>query len=582
MQMLRSIAAAVPFCLAATAQIAIAPCWETNLGTNLALGDDAVSGPQSLGFTFPGPSGPVTQVWVSSNGFIWLAASIDSRCCSGDPTWFVTDPASIAAMWMDLYPPGGTGVFFNSIAGGPGVPSRAIVTWQAVPEYGGLPIETVQVQLLDTGAIVISHDVTNGIDPNTGHTAIVGVTQGNNATPNAIDFLSLAGTPANTGTNPTAYEFFGPASYDIAGRSFEFIPNGTGGYLVFERVSCRAAGTRPLGSGCLRNGTVYESFVNNVDLANSSIRFMKLASGYISIPGGGFDNTYASVIAGTGDDSIHQGLPLGFSFSYQGATITTVDLSSNGYLWTTTNSASVYYPTILDYLQSDPRIAPYWRDLYVPGGGAIYWDQRPGFAMATWVGVPNYPNTGPTNDVQVKLFATGDIEFSYGNLDTTNPTTSDITVVGFTEGLNAVDPGSSDLTASMPGLTVGMPGAVPLRLDPAAGSLPRIGSSFTMETQVCPATVSAGFMLFSFGNVPQGADLSVFGLPFGCTGYIVLAGSASVFFPITPPVGSYTMSFPNNPGFVGVEITAQSLVLPVPGAPLPGLVSNGLILSIGV
>ena len=525
----------------------------------------------------------MTSVYVSSNGFVWMAANTDSRCCDGDPVQFVNDPASIAGMWMDMYPPGGTGVFFNAIAGTGGAPSRGVVTWQAIPEFGasGPGLETFQVQMLSTGEIVILHDRGNSIDNNTGHTAVVGVTQGGGATANAIDFLALAGGPVNTGSNQTAYEVFDTSTFDIAGRSYEFIPNGSGGYLVFERIGCREAKTTKYGSGCPRNGTVYEAFVN-VDLANSSMRFVRTGSGYIAVPGGGFDNSYASAIPGVGDDSIHQGLPLGFSFPFEGTTITTVDLSSNGYLWAASNANSIYYPSVADFLQQDRRIAPFWRDLYVPGGGAVYWDTTPGFAMATWVGVPSYPNTSPTNDVQVKLFQNGDIEFSYGNLDPLNPYTSAVTIVGFTEGNNATDPGNVDLSAAVPGLTVGVAGAVPLGLDAAAGSLPIIGGPFTMDVTTVPATATLGFMLLSFGQVPQGFDLSGFGLPFGCSGYIVLAGASTLGFAATPPTGQLTLNIPNNANLVGVEVFAQAAVLPVPGAPVPAIVSNGLVLAIGI
>ena len=581
MQVLRfQLALTILLCTPAIAQIANAPCFEPNLGTNLGLNDDQVSAAQPLGFTFPGPGGSVTSVYVSSNGFIWMAANTDSRCCSGDPLQFVTDPASIAGMWMDFYPPAGTGVFFNAIPGSGGAPSRGVVTWQAVPEFGGTPVETVQVQMLSTGEIVISHDRANGIDGNTGHTAIVGVTQGGGATANAIDFLSLAGGPVNTGTNPTAYELFDSSTYDIAGRSYEFIPNGSGGYLVFERIPCRAARTTKYGTGCPRNGTVYESF-SNVDLANTSVRFVKTPNGYVAIPGAGFDNSYASALVGVGDDSIHQNLPLGFSFAFGGTTITTVDLSSNGYLWAASNSNSIYYPSIADFLSQDRRIAPYWRDLYVPGGGAVYWDTTPAFAMATWVGVPNYPNNGPTNDVQVKLFPSGDIEFSYGNLDPTNPVTSAVTVVGFTEGNGAADPGNVDLSAAVPGLTVGLAGATPLGLDAAPGSVPSIGSAFTMDVTTVPASVTLGFMVLSFGRVPLGFDLNGIGLPFGCSGYVVLATSSTQAFAVVPPTGHFTLNIPNSTSYVGLDVFAQAAVLPVPGAPIPALVSNGLVLSVG-
>ncbi|HEX6810724.1 MAG TPA: hypothetical protein VF384_03785 [Planctomycetota bacterium] len=594
MQLLRfSIAAAILLHAPAIAQVANAPCFETSLGTNLNLLDDQVSPAQSLGFTFPGPGGPTTQVWVSSNGFVWMASSTDHRCCSADEQQFLADPASIAAMWMDFYPPGAApvveGVFFNAIPGTGTSPSRGVVTWYKVPEYGGVPIETVQIQMLSTGEIVIWHDVNNGIDPNTGHIALVGVTQGNNATANPINFMSLLGGPVNTGTNPTAYEMFDPLSpstYDIGGRSFEFIPNGTGGYLIFERPGCRQARTAKYGTGCPRNGTVYEAFVNNVDLANSSVRFINIGTGYVAVPGGGFDNGYLNAIPGVMDDSIHQGLALGFTFPFAGTTITTVDLSSNGYLWGASNPYSSYFPVIDDFLTEDSRIAPFWRDLYAPGGGAIYWDTTPSFAMATWVGVPNFPlqiPPAPGNTFQVKLYPSGDIEFSYGSLDPQNPTTSEITVVGFTEGNNAADPGSVDLSASVPGLPVGVAGAVPLDLDAATGSSPQLNSVFTMAVTEVPAGAIFGFMALSFGQLPTGVDLGIIGFPFGCMAYIDPTGSSILSFPAAPPTGNAALGIPNNPGLMGLEIFAQAFVLPVlVPAPFPAIVSNGLKLTLGM
>ena len=58
-----------------------APCFESNLGTNLGLGDDQVSQGNALGFTFNGPGNTaVTAIDISSNGFIWLGSNPNSEC----------------------------------------------------------------------------------------------------------------------------------------------------------------------------------------------------------------------------------------------------------------------------------------------------------------------------------------------------------------------------------------------------------------------------------------------------------------------------------------------------------------------
>src|SRR5690606_13426696 len=83
---------AVLAALAATGSFLSAQCGiNPNYGTNLGLGDDAVSPPQYLGFTFPFGGAFYDSVCVSSNGFLYLhdstgtqPAPTASRCCNGD------------------------------------------------------------------------------------------------------------------------------------------------------------------------------------------------------------------------------------------------------------------------------------------------------------------------------------------------------------------------------------------------------------------------------------------------------------------------------------------------------------------
>jgi hypothetical protein len=103
-----------------------------------------------------------------------------------------------------------------------------------------------------------------------------------------------------------------------------------------------------------------------------------------------------------------------------------------------------------------------------------------------------------------------------------------------------------------------------------------------MDLTTIPASASLGFLVLNFGQVPNGFDLGSFGLRFGCTGYVVLAGASTLAFPVTPPVGSFTLNIPNHPGLVSLVVYAQGAVLPVPGATVPALVSNGLAISLGI
>ena len=55
----------------------------TPVAPNLGLTDDSVSAAQTMPFTFAFPGGSTNQLWISSNGYIWLAASTNNGCCAG-------------------------------------------------------------------------------------------------------------------------------------------------------------------------------------------------------------------------------------------------------------------------------------------------------------------------------------------------------------------------------------------------------------------------------------------------------------------------------------------------------------------
>src|SRR5262245_58772527 len=78
-----------------------APCFVTQFGTPLSLGDDQVAPNNALGFTFPGPAGPVASIDISSNGFVWLGSNSNHGCCHGAVPTLLTSMARIAPMWMD-------------------------------------------------------------------------------------------------------------------------------------------------------------------------------------------------------------------------------------------------------------------------------------------------------------------------------------------------------------------------------------------------------------------------------------------------------------------------------------------------
>lgn len=129
-----------------------------DLGTNLALGDDTSTGALALGFTFPFFSFSFASVFVNSNGYVTFgAASSFVSFNSGSDLSSVLDRMAegfprIAALWNDLDPSVGGGVFFNALG------DRVLITWNAVPRFEapGSP-NTFQIILFPSGVIQLTY-----------------------------------------------------------------------------------------------------------------------------------------------------------------------------------------------------------------------------------------------------------------------------------------------------------------------------------------------------------------------------------------------------------------------------------------
>jgi hypothetical protein len=125
-----------------------------------------------------------------------------------------------------------------------------------------------------------------------------------------------------------------------------------------------------------------------------------------------------------GDDAYVE-IPIGFDFTFYGATHDTVKISSNGYL--------TFGPDATDYSNDpipssqDPNdlIAPLWDDFNPSQGGAVYYlleGEAPIRRLTIeWSGVPYYGTTGAAT-FEVTLFeSVNQIVFKYLDVDSGNP-----------------------------------------------------------------------------------------------------------------------------------------------------------------
>ncbi len=120
------------------------------------------------------------------------------------------------------------------------------------------------------------------------------------------------------------------------------------------------------------------------------------------------------------DDDGYLTRTLPFSFPYYTSSLTQINICNNGFLqWPTTSSA--YSNSAMPYSLIQNLVAPFWDDLNLEDGGAVYektsTDQS--YVAYSWVGVPKWGTTD-LQTFQMVLYETGKIRFNYldvnGNL----------------------------------------------------------------------------------------------------------------------------------------------------------------------
>ena len=157
-----------------------APQWFTPTNP-VTLGDDQVSGAQPLGFTLNYPGGSTTDVYISSNGFVWAQSNTNSACCTGDPVSLRSQGARWCALWNDLNPSAGGQVYFDTDP----VNGAAYVTFNGVVEYGTTNPNTFQIAYFSNGTVEYRFQSCTIAS----HVALTGWSPGaNNQDPGPVDF----------------------------------------------------------------------------------------------------------------------------------------------------------------------------------------------------------------------------------------------------------------------------------------------------------------------------------------------------------------------------------------------------------
>lgn len=365
----------------------------------------------------------------------------------------------------------------------------------------------------------------------------------------------------------------------------------------------------PYGAGCyLKTRSFYEFWASStvVDVANTSMR----------LTWDGVNNRWGPILGGTTapvavtspnlnhtDDSnitiALLGTPILYPTPLGPAAATTVEMCSNGYInlnGTNPATGGNINPSVVNFLTGTPRIG-YWHDFDPSGlsytaapatGATTNYDFDPvtGIQLFTWFNCPDsFRTTGnPANrsTFQIAFFPNGDVEFRWGTLVLGGGQWP--TLIGFTNGGNAVDPGSRDLTASFPFSTDNADQAA-LKLEGDVN--PVLGSTVNLTTSGVTG-VNLGICFVCLADLPPfsptGLDLGVIGAP-GCVANVdINIGVGNLISNIGAPVPGLTVAFPIPAGpltLLGQSFYCQSAWLDATQNPGGLISSNALRLRVG-
>jgi hypothetical protein len=360
----------------------------------------------------------------------------------------------------------------------------------------------------------------------------------------------------------------------------------------------------PYGEGCYKNFmSFYELFPSSafVDMSNKSM--------YLTYDGTG--NRYSAVTVGTTpvntaivtspslnhtDDlnitvNLANSQPIIFpNVGGPGVAIATVEMCSNGYVNLLGTTPATSNPTVAAWLTGTAvRIGNHY-DLdpapaAVPTGTTNYdYDAANSAHVFSWINVPTFGIAATSNTFQMVFFANGDVEMRWGVMSVAGgggwPT-----LIGFTPGVAAADPGSIDLSAAIPFSTSSFD-QPPLTLTASAN--PILNTTVNLTTSNTTPGPNLGLCFVTVADLgplsPAGLNLAVIGAP-GCVANVdINAGVGNLITNLGSPFPGLTTSFQipaGPPAIIGQSFYSQSAWLDATQNPAGIITSNAVKLKVG-
>lgn len=384
-----------------------------------------------------------------------------------------------------------------------------------------------------------------------------------------------------------ADQFLTISNQDITTQAFVALPPAAIKTVVLDLHYSVAPSTARYtihGPGCYdRPFTFYEDFAPGaVDLANSSLHLTPSGGSYavsagttpVRAPTTPPLTTAAN--APLPDDGRTGTLQLGFSFPYPGGSTSSIVVTTNGNVFLAPAASGsqqaaydVFGPS--GFVRGQPQLTALWSDHDPAANGSIHLDVDSSgpvpAAYVTFNGVGEWNQTNVANTFQVVMFEDGSVDFRYGQCQIVGVRS----LVGFTAGFLAHDPGNRDLSATAPFL-VG-DGAVP----PAFGmdARPVIGTTPNFVINDMPTDATGVMML---GLPIRDFDLRWFGMP-GCVQQVLPLWRS--MFQATGSTATLPLRVPGHGCFLGLRLNAQAFVTSPGSNPAGRIVSNALQLRFG-
>jgi hypothetical protein len=584
MRRLLSLAAALGLPALVSAQ-----CFETNFGTSIGSGDDSLLAVTPMNIVFPmgGIAPSYTHVQPNTNGLIYLTNGV--AAVGGTPTGYGTTAAAmvtnlrglagqnprIAVYWRDLNltAANNAGVFVNNT-----LPGKCVVTWKNAVHFSQTtPIFTVQAQLWADGHVDMFY---SGTTQDTAIVPICGVSAGNAiADPGATD-LSVGAVGVST--SQIVYQTFATLNtFDLQNTTVSFVPNAGGGYDVLPNA-CVPAFHSNYGSGCYNAYTsFYENFATaaSFDLGGTSLQLTNTGTGYVVTAGSAsFVPPVSPTVLVLSDDSEAIAPALTTPFPYPGGSTSAFAVCSNGFISAATGNGTGFTPSPSVMLAA-PQTG-WWAqhdyNVAIVGSGQVKFEEIAGVAYVTWDGVWDFGGTTAANASNVQWQfdeATGNIAIVFGTMSTLG----NGFLVGYSPGGASLDPGSRDLSATLPFVTSG---ADTPALSLAAAPAPVLGATVTYTLANIRAVLSISAIYVSFGQTAA-VPLPSMGINSpGCSSYLdtnpLLGYGAASTLLLTNPTATMNVTIPNLPIWAGVDIYFQGASLSPAESPSGVIVSNGV------